>query len=448
MRNVRARAVELVCVLAVAALLSERRDWQPATLVVALAAAAVAADVATFAARRIRISAGLMVQTTAMALLGPAPAVAIGAMATGVEARVNRVRLPLAINNVAIFALLGLAGGVLFRVLRDTLGVATDEPLYAALVLLVYALLAVANLALIVFAHDGLPRGTRLSVFRETGVPSIPLELANGMLAAAVVLVWAEAGLAATAALVMVIAVSIPLGRTFANALKSGDDLVVAQKVSDERAADVARLSSDRERLLSELLDAEGRERARLAESLHDGPMQRLMAMRQDAAERREDTEDLDETIAETRAIISAFHPATVRELGFEGSLRAAVAPFPAARSIELTVRSTVDDAVLTRSILLPVAQELVVNAVKHASPTAIGVAVGEHDGELVLAIDDDGVGIDAVAAGQAVKAGHVGLAMVRRRVQDAGGELQIETRADGGTRSRVTVPESGMAPG
>ena len=31
-----------------------------------------------------------------------------------------------------------------------------------------------------------------------------------------------EAGLAATAALVMVIAVSIPLGRTFANALKSG----------------------------------------------------------------------------------------------------------------------------------------------------------------------------------------------------------------------------------
>ena len=69
------------------------------------------------------------------------------------------------------------------------------------------------------------------------------------MLAAAVVLVWAEAGLAATAALVMVIAVSIPLGRTFANALKSGDDLVVAQKVSDERAAEVARLASDRERL-------------------------------------------------------------------------------------------------------------------------------------------------------------------------------------------------------
>ena len=65
--------------------------------------------------------------------------------------------------------------------------------------------------------------------------------------------------------------------------------------------------------------------------------------------------------------------------------------------------------------MLMPVAQELVVNAVKHASPTAIGVAVGEHDGELVLAIDDDGVGIDAGRPDRAVKAGHVGLAMVRR---------------------------------
>ena len=55
--------------------------------------------------------------------------------------------------------------------------------------------------------------------------------------------------------------------------------------MSDERAAEVARLASDRERLLSEVMDAERRERSRLAESLHDGPMQRFMVIRQDAAD-------------------------------------------------------------------------------------------------------------------------------------------------------------------
>ena len=84
----------------------------------------------------------------------------------------------------------------------------------------------------------------------------------------------------------------------------------------------------------------------------------------------------IDTAIAETRAIISSFHPATVRELGFEASLRAAVAPFPAAhRGLDdRAARSTT--ATWRARCSLPIAQELVVNAVKHARPTAIDVAV------------------------------------------------------------------------
>jgi signal transduction histidine kinase len=37
---------------------------------------------------------------------------------------------------------------------------------------------------------------------------------------------------------------------------------------------------------------------------------------------------------------------------------------------------------------------------------------------------------------------------MVRRRVEDAGGMLEIAPLADGGTRSRVEIPETRMAPG
>jgi signal transduction histidine kinase len=431
------RVTALVLLIVVAALTSERADWEPVSLVVALSAVTVVADVAVFTSRRLRVSGGLMVQSTMMALLGAAPAVAAGVLATGVESRYNHVRRPAALANLLVAAALGLVGGALFETLGARFGLDREDSAYALLVLPVYAVLIALNLVLIVGLHPDLAGADRRRMFRESGLPGLPFELVYGILASVAVLAWPRAGLAVAAGLLAVQLLTIPLARTLSEALRS-----------DDRASEVARLSSDRDRLLSEVLLAESRERARLAESLHDGPMQRLAAMRQDVAEGRASAADLDQAMAETRAIISAFHPATVRELGFEAALRAAVAPFPAARSIVLRIDVGTEDRGPAGTLLLPIAQELVVNAVKHASPTAIDVAVKRRDGHLVLDVSDDGVGIDTVQAGRAVQAGHVGLAMVRRRVEDAGGSLEIETRDDGGTRSRVTLPEKPKGPG
>jgi signal transduction histidine kinase len=429
-------------VVVIAALTSEREDWRPISLLVVLTAATLAADAATVSARRIRISAGLMVLTTIMALLGPAPAVAVATLSTLVDTRVNRIPWTASINNLVIFGILGLLGGVTFDALGGAFGLDREDAAYALLALPVYAFLMLLNFVLVVAFHPGLADPGRWRTFGESLVPTLPFELVNAILASVTVLAWTEAGLAAAAAVLLVLVGTIPLARTLSEALRSGDDLLALRVVSDERAAEVARLASDRDRLLSEVLNAESRERARLAESLHDGPMQRLMALRQDAADERSPlTPELDETIVETRAIISAFHPATVRELGFEASLRAAVAPFPAARAVGITIRSEVDDRTLGGTVLLPIAQELVVNAVKHAAPTSIQVLVDGSNGQLVLEVSDDGVGIDTEQAGRAVQAGHVGLAMVRRRVEAIGGQVEIATRADGGTRSRVVLP-------
>jgi len=94
---------------------------------------------------------------------------------------------------------------------------------------------------------------------------------------------------------------------------------------------------------------------------------------------------------------------------------------------------------------------ELVVNAVKHASPSTIGLSVRVDAGRVAMEVTDDCVGIDTSDTGR-VQAGHLGLAMVRPRAEDAGGVLDIETRSDGGTRSRVILPlalslKSRMAP-
>jgi signal transduction histidine kinase len=382
-------------------------------------------------ARRVRLSAGLTVQTTAAALLGPAPAVVLSLASNAVDSLINRVGLTGALTNMAMIPALGLVGGVLFETAGGVLGLDREMPAYAALVPPIYLAVFALNVVFFAAANPHLAGQNRRRILRETALPMIPWELLNCVLATAVVLAWALSGIAAAAGLLIALVVTVPLLHS----------LGAYMKTSDDRAEEVVRLSSDRDRLLMEVLHAERRERARLAESLHDGPLQRLVALRQDAAESGAPVEQLDAAIAEARAIISAFHPEAVREQGFEASLRAAVAPFPSARRVKLSVRGTVSEGALTETPLLPLAQELLVNAFKHARPTAIEISVTEAAEGIVLEVSDDGVGIDASESDRAARAGHVGLAVVRRRVQDAGGTFEIATRANGGTRSRAVLP-------
>src|SRR5262245_17933723 len=86
-RGIAIRALVVAIVLAITAVTSEASDWQPVTLVLALMAAHAVAEAATVAASGIRISAGLLTQTTIMAVLGPGPAVAAAFVGTFVDSR-------------------------------------------------------------------------------------------------------------------------------------------------------------------------------------------------------------------------------------------------------------------------------------------------------------------------------------------------------------------------
>jgi len=421
----------VVIVLVSAALVSEAEDWQPLRLLIALALLYAIADPLAVRARRVRLSAGLTVQTAAAALLGPAPAVVLSFASNAVDSLVNRPPAEGVLTNMAMIPALGLVSGLLFGAAGGVLGLDREMPAYAGLVPPIYLVVFALNVVFFAVANPHLAGHNRRRVLRETAIPMIPWEILNCVLATAVVLAWALSGIAAAAGLLIALVVTVPLLHSLGAYIKTTDD----------RAADVERLSSDRDRLLTEVLGAERRERTRLAESLHDGPLQRLVALRQDAAESNGPVEQLDTAIAEARAIISAFHPEAVREQGFEASLRAAVAPFPSARGVKLSVRGMVTEGALTETLLLPLAQELLVNAVKHAHPTAIEVSVTEAAEGIVLEVSDDGVGIDASVSGGAARAGHVGLAVVRRRVHDAGGTFEIATRDNGGTLSRAVLP-------
>jgi hypothetical protein len=171
-------ALVLAATLIGAGLTSEPSAWEPVSLVVALTVVTVLADVAVVSARRLRGSASLVVQTTIMALLGPAPAVVISVMSIfvidAVLFRIDRIRT---IRNLATVGVLGLVGGLLFEGLSDALGIDTQDPVYAALAVPIYMALTTANLVMAVVGHPHIPREDWGRTIKEAGPPALRLEL-------------------------------------------------------------------------------------------------------------------------------------------------------------------------------------------------------------------------------------------------------------------------------
>ena len=79
-------------------------------------------------------------------------------------------------------------------------------------------------------------------------------------------------------------------------------------------------------------------------------------------------------------------------------------------------------------------------NAMKHAQPRDVWIAVREEDDDIVLSLKDNGVGFDTEAPGPE---GHFGMAMMRERAQVGGGRFEVESEPGQGTTITVRFPRS-----
>jgi NarL family two-component system sensor histidine kinase LiaS len=84
------------------------------------------------------------------------------------------------------------------------------------------------------------------------------------------------------------------------------------------------------------------------------------------------------------------------------------------------------------------IAQEAVVNAVRHARPRRIEVRLAVDAGAATLAVADDGQGFDAAAAPPDT---HYGLRSMRERAQELGGTFDVRSAPGRGTRVEVRLP-------
>src|ERR1700754_2289012 len=134
-----AEALLLVGAIALAVMTSTPADWEPPALVAVLLALALATDLFAVSFGGQRISGSFLALVLAMALLGPAPATAIGIASVLFDHLRARNPLPLLLANLATFATFPLVGGLLIQA-------ADVDPESAAFPLLVLGVFMVTNL--------------------------------------------------------------------------------------------------------------------------------------------------------------------------------------------------------------------------------------------------------------------------------------------------------------
>lgn len=218
--------------------------------------------------------------------------------------------------------------------------------------------------------------------------------------------------------------------------------------VLSRRAARVTALLDVRRRLLSESMQAEDRHTSSLAEHLHDGPLQNVIAARLELSEVRERSADptldavdsiLRDTAAELRSAVTTLHPQVLAELGLTAALRDLVKRCQRWFTIEADLEEVGQPR--SQALLYRAARELLVNAHKHARATTVRVTLRRDRDHIVLSVCDDGAGFDPAVIDRSVADGHIGLGSLVMRVEAMGGSFDLASTPGAGTRASVTLP-------
>jgi two-component system, NarL family, sensor kinase len=246
------------------------------------------------------------------------------------------------------------------------------------------------------------------------------------------------------------------VGEIFTNAL--------ARKRADEdlraREQSLRQTREDLRMLAAKLLHAQEEERRRIAREMHDDWTQRLALLGIDIGKlekhigTREKALPLLRTMQEQLVGLSEdmhdlsrqLHPSILDDLGLVEALRSECASFSRRERIEVLYHSEKIPTALPKDVALcvyRVAQEALRNLAKHAGVTEAWVSFIATEEELLLRVEDKGVGFDqAVVPSQPV----LGLSSMEERVRLIRAKLSVTSTPGRGTKVEVRVPLLGVA--
>ena len=221
-----AQTAAFVISVIVAASTSEAADWRPVELVVLLLVLAVGSEALTLEVRGVRMSGSFLAIVLAMALLGPAPAVAIALASVIVDAILDwRGWVPVTIN-FGTYSVFPLVGSLLMGLVASDPMSASEDPLaFGAAVLVVFMVTNALNFVLIA-GSVGFPRRESLvDACRVIYLKTVPAEFAAALLTAGVAFSYARIGVGAVGLLAVVLFIFQYLIRTIVDVHERGEEL-------------------------------------------------------------------------------------------------------------------------------------------------------------------------------------------------------------------------------
>ena len=210
-------------------------------------------------------------------------------------------------------------------------------------------------------------------------------------------------------------------------------------------------------------LQAESEVRRKVAESIHDGPVQELIGLDMVLVAAHRAAEDGDseragELIDEAHGLaernIQALRdemvdlgPYAFEELAFETAVENCLPAWKRRYGFEVGLAlERLDLAPECAGGLFRITQEAVVNAGRHADADSVSISLRRVGGDVELRVSDNGGGFDGEGDPlEAAGPGHLGLASMRERAELLGGRLNIATSRRG-TRVLVRAPLASVA--
>ena len=213
----------------------------------------------------------------------------------------------------------------------------------------------------------------------------------------------------------------------------------------------VRRLAQSAEQSRNDLVGARERERGSLRRRLHDGVGPGLAVARHlidaattDAADPQGYLAAADravaDALAQVRVISRELRPPSLDELGWADAITGFAAQLGLRASLVEGPDTVLHDE--QRIALYRITVEALVNASRHGAASSVDITLQrDDDGDLVLTVVDDGIGMlaDSVQG--------VGIVTMRERAQELGGALTVTGGPAGGTAVICRVPRAATPP-
>lgn len=210
------------------------------------------------------------------------------------------------------------------------------------------------------------------------------------------------------------------------------------------------------------IIEAEEKERIRIARDLHDGVGQQLSAVKMnlsafeasmatDDSQRRDKMHALmglvDDAVKEVRALSHNMMPNALLRSGLSTAVREFVNKIASTDTLKIDLQIVgLNERLesITETVLYRVMQECVSNIVKHADATHVGIQLIKHDRHLNMMIEDNGKGFDTSKAND--MAG-IGLKNIISRVHYLNGTVEFDSLPGKGTTVNIDVPVIELTP-